>query len=66
MDNWELTEYANYATKYNLRRKIYSLYSFAFLLWWKEEEEEKKKPSDSTGCNFNRSFQPVLTFTKFW
>ena len=41
MDNWELTEYANYTTKYNLRRKIYSLYSFAFLLWWKEEEEKK-------------------------
>ena len=48
MDNWELTEYANYPTKYNLLRKIYSLYSFAFLLWWKEEEkeeeEEKKNP----------------------
>lgn len=62
-DNWELTEHVNYPTKYNLLKKIYSLHSFGFLLWWKEGE---KKTRDSTGCNFNRSFQPVLTFTKFW
>lgn len=31
-------------------------------------EKRKKNPKtrNSTGCNFNRSFQPVLTFTKFW
>lgn len=31
-----------------------------------KREGERKNTRDSTGCNFNRSFQPVLTFTKFW
>ena len=31
-----------------------------------DEKRIKKQPRDSTGCNFNRSFPPVLTFTKFW
>lgn len=61
IESW--LEHVNYPTKYNPPRKIHSFHSFAFLLWWKERG---KKPRDSTGCNFNRSFQPVLTFTKFW
>lgn len=44
-------------TKYNPESRIYALHSFAFYCG-------EKKARSSTGCNFNRSFQPVLTFTK--
>lgn len=40
---------------------------FAFLCLFIVMKKKKKKTArDSTGCDFNRSFQPVLTFTKFW
>lgn len=36
------------------------------LFYCEEKRKKKKKNRDSTGCTYNRSFQPVLTFKNFW